>query len=117
MKVVLVDDEVKFVTMLAKRLTLRGFDVQVATNGEQALKLAAENRFDVAVLDIKMPGIGGHELKEKLKALNNELKIIFVTGHGAIDGPAGITETTDIYLSKPLDIGTLIQTIERLASV
>ena len=114
MKVVLVDDEVKFVSMLAKRLTLRGYEVAVANDGEQALKMVAKKRFDIAVLDLKMPGIGGVELKEKMAAVDDNLKYIFVTGHGSIDNREKPLKSDDIYLSKPLDIDILIGTFQKV---
>lgn len=116
MKVLLVDDEIKFVTMLAKRLKIRGVNAAVAVNGKEALKLAAETRFNVAVLDIKMPGISGIDLRNELSGLNKDLKFIFVTGHGAIDRNEKKFEPDDIFLSKPLNISVLIETIETLVS-
>lgn len=116
MKILLVDDEKKFVTMLAKRMQLRGFETDVTTDGETALNLAKETNYDLAVLDIKMPGISGHQLRDRLSDLNRELKFIFVTGHGGIDRAHGAVEPLATYLSKPLDIGILIKTIEQLLS-
>jgi DNA-binding response OmpR family regulator len=64
MKVLLVDDEQKFALMLAKRLELRGIQAGVFFSGEQALDTVEQgDRFDVAILDVKMPGIGGIELR------------------------------------------------------
>lgn len=116
MKIILVDDERKFVTMLAKRLKLRGLDTAVATSGEDALKLAAETPFEIAVLDIKMPGISGLDLRRELSSLNKNLKFIFVTGHGTIDRSGKNYSPDDIFLSKPLNISVLIDTIEKLVS-
>jgi DNA-binding NtrC family response regulator len=115
MKVILVDDESKFINMLARRLKLRGFDTSVAVKGEDAIKLVARENYDVAVLDIKMPGISGLELKTQLSAVNSNLKFIFVTGHGVIDINEEKFNPDDIYLSKPLDIEILIKTMEEIA--
>ena len=116
MKILLVDDEQKFVNMLAKRMALRGIEADVAYTGEEAIKKAEKTIYDVAVLDIKMPGISGIQLKEKLSPLHANLKFIFVTGHGAIekseDEDSGAEK--DIYISKPLNIEFLIETIEDL---
>ena len=113
MKIILVDDEQKFVNMLAKRLALRGIEADVAYSGEEAIKKAGNTAYDVAVLDIKMPGISGIQLKKKLCSLHTDLKFIFVTGHGTVEKSEGDAEK-DIYLSKPLDIEFLIETIEEL---
>ena len=114
MKIILVDDEQKFVNMLAKRLALRGIEADVAYTGDEAIKKAASTAYDVAVLDIKMPGISGTQLKKKLHSLHPNLKFVFVTGHGAVDKSDEGTAENDIYLSKPMDIEFLIETIEEL---
>jgi hypothetical protein len=78
MKVLLVDDEQKFALMLAKRLELRGIQVEVFFSGEKALETVEQgNRFDVAILDVKMPGIGGIELKRRLGQLDERMKFVF----------------------------------------
>jgi DNA-binding response OmpR family regulator len=111
MRVILVDDEKKFITMLAKRLKFRGFEADIATSGVDAIKMATQKKYDIAVLDIKMPGISGTELKEKLALIQNELKFIFVTGHGGVMQSDCVLGPKDIYLSKPLDIDILIDSM------
>ncbi len=108
MKVLLVDDEKKFATMLAKRLALRGVDIDYVYTGEEAIVKAETQRYDVAILDVKMPGIGGIELERKLKAQDPCLKIVFLTGHGSkIDFETGSAEAA-CYLAKPIQIDELI---------
>jgi DNA-binding response OmpR family regulator len=114
MKVLLVDDEVKFAMMLSKRLVLRGIEVDYVHTGEAAIDKAKQNKYDVAILDVKMPGIGGIELKQKLKGLAPGMKFIFLTGHGSeIDFETGSTEGS-FYLPKPLRIETLIEILHEL---
>ncbi len=114
MKVLLVDDEQKFALMLAKRLELRGIETDVCFSGEQALETAKQgDRIDVAILDVKMPGIGGIELKRKLGQLDPQMKFIFLTGHGAKLDYTLETHEED-YLPKPLKIDALIETLDRL---
>jgi len=111
MKILLVDDEKKFVMVLAKRLALRGINVDYAFTGDEALTKAKNNIYDVAILDVKMPGIGGIELERKLKALVPGMKSIFLTGHGSkADFTAGSTEAA-YYLAKPLQIEKLIEVL------
>lgn len=108
MRVLLVDDEEEFVTTLAERLALRDFAVEYATKAADALALAERQVFDVAVLDMKMPGMGGLQLRELLEKKYPRMKFIFLTGHGSEDdwraGSSGAG-----YLIKPVDINTLIQ--------
>jgi len=113
MKILLVDDERKFINMLAKRLALRGLQADVAYSGEQALEKAAENSYELAVLDLKMPGTSGFTLKKRLLEKLPNLKCIFVTGHGSINENGNSDHSNDIFLAKPLKIDTLITTIQK----
>jgi DNA-binding NtrC family response regulator len=114
MKIILVDDEKKFINMLAKRLSLRGIKAEVAYSGEEALEKAAQTSFDLGVLDLKMPGISGFALKRKLLEMQPDIKLIFVTGHGGIDKNGNHDHSDDIFLAKPLDIDTLIEIIHQI---
>ena len=113
MKIILVDDETKFINMLAKRLSLRGLEADVAYSGEQAMEKAAQTRYDIAVLDMKMPGMSGFTLKDKLLNTLPDIKFVFVTGHGSVDQTGQPDHSEDIFLAKPLNIDTLINTIEQ----
>ena len=116
MKILLVDDETKFVMMLAKRLVLRGLEVDYVFTGEEALIEAENKKYDVAILDVKMPGIGGIELERKLTRLAPEMKIIFLTGHGSeSDFKTGSAEAA-YYLTKPLQIEKLIDILHEVAA-
>jgi CheY-like chemotaxis protein len=101
--------------MLAKRLELRGMEAAVYFSGLAALEAVEQgDRFDVAVLDVKMPGIGGIELRRKLTAVDPGMKFIFLTGHGSdADYRVGAREA-DGYLPKPLKIDDLIEALNRL---
>ena len=111
MKVLLVDDERRFVSVLAKRLRMRGFDADYAFSGEDALKMAADKLYDVMALDVKMPGIGGIQLKARLEELNPNAKFIFVTGHGSLEDFSVGSPQASAYLAKPVAIDVLIETI------
>lgn len=115
MRVLLVDDETKFATMLAKRLALRGIDVDYVYTGKDAIAKTETSSYDVAILDVKMPGIGGLELRRHLKELAPEMKFIFLTGHGSKTdfetGSAGVAR----YLAKPIRIEDLIAILHEVA--
>lgn len=115
MNILLVDDERKFVTMLARRLELRGFAVTCVYTGAEALKVVQEGaKFDAAVLDVKMPGIGGIELRRELQRLDSDMKFVFLTGHGSdSDYSIGAREAA-LYLPKPLKIDDLVDVLLRV---
>ncbi len=114
MRVLLVDDEEELVTALAERLSFRGIEADWSTSGSEALDLAEEHVYDIAVLDVKMPNLSGIELKKRLEKTRPDMKYIFLTGHGSEeDFWAGSAEGSR-YLVKPLDIETLIETMRQV---
>ncbi len=115
MKVLLVDDEKKFALMLARRLDLRGIQTEFVYTGTEAIALIEKGaHFDVAILDVKMPGISGIELRQKLGKLDPQMKFVFLTGHGSdIDDTIGSGDAA-FYLPKPLKIDELIETLGRV---
>lgn len=111
MRILLVDDEEKFVSRLAERLELRGFEADWATTCDEALSKAESKEYDIAVLDVKMPRMSGIDLKKKLEKLSSRTKYVFVTGHGSEeDYHIGMREGT-YCLIKPFKIETLVEKI------
>ncbi len=110
MRVLLVDDEEELVSTLAERLALRGIEADWATTGKQALDKADQDRYDLALLDVRIPGQSGIELKKLLAAKQPDMKFIFMTGHGSEeDYRAGAAEAgEEYYLVKPVHIDDLI---------
>ena len=68
-RVLLIDDEQTLLEYLSKRLLKEGFIVKATFSGEEALEVAANNFFDVAVVDLKMPGMDGVETQKRLKEI------------------------------------------------
>ena len=113
MKVLLVDDEKEMVTALAERLSFRNVDAEWVTCGKDAITLLVDNHFDVLVLDVKMPGMGGLETMKEIQKIKPESKIIFLTGHGStLDREACEKAGASSYLMKPVDIEVLIEELE-----
>lgn len=116
MRVLLVDDEADMASALAERLDMRGIEADWATNGRDALDRAASKSYDLAVLDVKMPGIGGLELRARLQARYPQMKFIFLTGYGSESDfrEVSCTEGESCYLIKPIDIQDLIRLMNEL---
>jgi DNA-binding NtrC family response regulator len=83
LKILLVDDEEKFLNSIAERLRLLGFDPLKASNGRQALELAKNTRIDWAIVDLRMPDMDGLATISKLKEIYPELRTVLLTGHGS----------------------------------
>jgi DNA-binding NtrC family response regulator len=111
-RVLLVDDEETLLEYLSKRLLKQGFTVQAAFSGEQALSAARQAHYDVAVVDLKMPGIDGVETQKRLREIQPFLQCIVLTGHGSIKSAfeSGHEEAFE-YLLKPVDYDALVGTI------
>ncbi len=108
--ILLVDDEDEFLHTLAERLQLRDFEIQTATDGEEALNLVAKECPDLVVLDAMMPGMSGLDVLKQLKADHPDLPIILLTGHGSTaDGIEGMRLGAFDYLTKPIDLDELIK--------
>lgn len=116
MRVLLVDDETDLASALAERLGLRGIATDWVDSGEQALQQVRKICYDLAVLDVRMPKIGGLELQRRMQALCPDLKFIFMTGYGSErdfkEAACQVGETC--YLVKPVDIEELIERINAL---
>jgi DNA-binding NtrC family response regulator len=113
-KLLIVDDEVDFLRSVAKRLELRGFDVTPVTNGEDALKSARKGQFDLALLDLKMPGMDGTEVLGLLKKKHKFLEVVILTGHGSIDSAVECTKLGAFdYLTKPYQLESLLDVLKR----
>lgn len=106
-KVLMVDDEERFRVTTNKILTRRGFDTIMAESGEAAMQKLKENP-DVIILDIKMPGMDGHETLQEIKKQKPDLPVIMLTGHGALPSARQAHEQGAFdYLTKPCDIDVL----------
>ena len=112
MKVLLVDDEKEFVSALAERLSFRGVDADWTVSGEEALKMAKDGGYDLAVLDVKMPGLGGIELRKRLHEMHPGMRFIFLTGHGSQEDFKVGSGEASFYLAKPLKIEDLMEKIK-----
>lgn len=110
--ILLVDDEVEFISTLAERLELRGIPNRVVYDGESALKAVAENEPQVMVLDVMMPGLKGLDVLQRIKVEHPAVQVILLTGQGKTrDGIDGMRLGAFAYLMKPLDLEELIRTL------
>jgi len=113
-RLLLVDDEERFLNTLARRLSLREFEVATVTSGAEALALAGEREFDLALVDLKMPGMPGDELLERLREDHPFIEVIILTGHGSVDSAVNCTRAGSYgYLQKPCETDELLEVLRR----
>ena len=112
-KLLIVDDEVSFLNSIARRLELRDFRVAKAVNGSEALEIAQKDKFDLALIDLKMPGMNGRELLGILKKEHKHLEVIILTGHGSLESAVECTKLGAFsYLPKPYELERLIDLLK-----
>ena len=112
-KILLVDDEIVFTNNMSKLLENRGYRVTSVNSGEAAIDAMQQERFDVMVLDLKMPGMDGLSTLREILRLNLFTKTLILTGHGSIDSAMeAIKLGAYDYLPKPCEIGELVAKIE-----
>ncbi|HNS96570.1 MAG TPA: response regulator [Polyangiaceae bacterium] len=109
MRVLLVDDEEELVETIAERLELRGIVAETVTNGEEALQRVLEKPFDVVLLDVKMPGLGGMEVLKLIRMQRPNTQVILITGHASVEnGDRRLLEGAFDFIVKPVDIEVLV---------
>ena len=113
-RLLLVDDEERFRSSLARRLRKRGHDVVEVDNGQDAVKAVRHDRtIDVVVLDLKMPRMDGRQTLKEIKEFRPALQVVMLTGHGSLES-AKETGALDAfrYLEKPCDVEELTRVVE-----
>ena len=112
-RVLLIDDEETLLEYLSKRLLKKGFTVRAVFSGEEAVEAAKQQPFDVAVVDLKMPGMDGVGTQKMLHQIQPFLQCIVLTGHGSIDSALESgQEDAFRYLLKPVDYDGLLSSIK-----
>ena len=108
-RILVVDDEVDFLETIVNRLKKRKLDATGTTTGEDAVKLIKEQRFDVVLLDIKMPGgMDGIETLREIKKIQPLTEVILLTGHASVETSIeGMKLGAFDYLLKPIKFETL----------
>jgi DNA-binding NtrC family response regulator len=117
-KLLLVDDEVAFLEPMAKRLKKRDFTVSTATSGMEALEIISQDneKVDVVILDVKMPGMDGIETLAEIKRKFPLIEVIMLTGHGTIASAIdGMKQGAFDYLVKPCDMTVLVDKVNEAA--
>jgi DNA-binding NtrC family response regulator len=111
-KLLLVDDEKQFLETISTRLIMRDFDVTPVNSGEEAIEAARKKVFEIALVDLNMPGIGGEEVLEILKREHKFMEVVILTGYGAIDSAIRCTKAGVYgYLEKPCELDTLLNVL------
>lgn len=113
-RILFVDDEERFLATTKILMEKRGVEhVRTATNGYDALRILRNERIDVVVLDVKMPGMDGVEVLRRIKQEHPLVEVIMLTGHASVESAVnGMKLGATDYVMKPVDISDLLDKIE-----
>ena len=115
MKILIVEDEPKVASFIKKGLEENNYDAEIAYDGLSAEKLARQNRYDLFILDIIIPGITGLELCKNLKKLNSNIPVLMLTALGTTDDKIiGFDAGANDYLVKPFEFRELLARVKVL---
>ncbi|OGR22293.1 MAG: two-component system response regulator [Desulfobacterales bacterium RIFOXYA12_FULL_46_15] len=110
LKMMLVDDEERYLQTTAKLIEKKGYEVLTAGSGEEALEKLRVQTVHVVVLDMKMPGMDGNETLKAIKAMYPLVEVIMLTGHATVDSAIdGLRNGAFDYLMKPADLDQILE--------
>ncbi|WP_434665719.1 heavy metal response regulator transcription factor [Aeromonas sp. NJAU223] len=115
MNILVVEDEPKIGEYLKKGLMESGYVVTLATDGMDGQFYALNHEFDLIILDIMLPGMNGWQLLEKIRQVNNQVPVMFLTAKDGVgDRVKGLESGADDYLAKPFSFAELLARIKNL---
>jgi len=115
MKILIVEDEPKVVDFLKKGLEEKGYEAEVAYDGQMGEKLALRNVYDIILIDVVLPYINGYDLCKRIREKNQQVPILMLTALGTTDDKiAGFDAGADDYLVKPFEFLELLARIKSL---
>ncbi len=108
-KILLVEDDTNLGTILTEYLTVKKFEVTQAVNGEDGFNSFKNNRFDLCIVDVMMPKMDGFTLAKKIRLIDKDVPILFVTAKSLLDDKLeGFKIGADDYITKPFSMEELL---------
>ncbi|MFM9021748.1 MAG: response regulator, partial [Sediminibacterium sp.] len=110
--ILIIDDEKSIRNVLRDILQHEGYQVEEAADGEQGMKLFQSKTFDLVLCDIKMPKMDGMEVLQQMMAVNPEIPVVMISGHGSIENAVeAVKKGAYDFISKPPDLNRLLITL------
>jgi DNA-binding NtrC family response regulator len=116
--ILIVDDEQKYVEMLARRLELRGLKCSFCFDGQSGIQMITDNTYDLVILDLRLPDMYGTEVLIEMKKIRKNIKILILTGHGSDEDRAQCMASGAFeFMRKPLEIERLLSIMTKINEV
>lgn len=114
-KILLIEDEAHVVSFIKKGLSEEGFEVSVAFDGITGLKVATENKFDLLIIDVMLPGMNGLDICRQIRKSDTQIPLLILTALGTAENIViGLESGADDYLVKPFKFIELVARIKTL---
>ena len=114
-RILVADDEESMRWVLSKALRKKGFSVDLARDGSEALRLIKENPYEMAILDIKMPGINGLDLLDRIREQHQDLLVVIMTAEASMKNAVeAMKRGAYDYITKPFDLDVIDAIIEKV---
>jgi two-component system response regulator MprA len=114
-RILVVEDEARIASFLRRGLTLEGYEVETAYDGEEALYRVRERAPDLVILDIMLPRLDGLEVCRRLRTFTTTLPVLMLTARDAVpDRVAGLDSGADDYMMKPFSLDELLARVRAL---
>jgi len=115
MRILLIEDDRRLAELLAKRLRAEGHDAETSNNGADGLERASTGGFDLAIVDVMLPGLDGFSLTSTLRSQGSSLPVLMLTARDAVDDRVtGLRAGADDYLVKPFAFVELLARVDAL---
>ncbi|HQG31444.1 MAG TPA: diguanylate cyclase [Deltaproteobacteria bacterium] len=114
-RILLVDDEKETLDLISEYLCDKGYDLTTCINAEQAVEMVEKNGFQIAIVDLHLPGMTGSELLKIIKRIRSHIQVIVITGYGTIrDAVECMKLGASDFITKPILLDHLHMTINRI---
>src|SRR6266581_5100644 len=114
-RILVIDDDPAVTSLLKRGLSYEGFAVETAKSGAEGLAIARERPADLVILDVMMPGLGGFEVLQRLRAADEQLPVLMLTARDApSDQMQGLETGADDYVLKPFTFEVLLARVHAL---
>jgi two-component system nitrogen regulation response regulator GlnG len=115
-RILVADDEESMRWVLSKALRKKGYAVDLASDGDEALRLLEGNTYDLAILDIKMPGISGLDLLERVRESRSDLLVVIMTAEASMKNAVeAMKRGAYDYITKPFDLDVIDAILEKVS--
>jgi two-component system, OmpR family, response regulator len=115
-RILLIEDDRRLASLLAQRLRGEGHEAETADNGTDGLAMATSDRYDMAVVDVMLPGMDGMALTQELRASGHPIPVLMLTARDTVeDRVEGLRSGADDYLVKPFAFDELLARIDAIA--